>query len=99
MADFPTGFCFYGGVRICSEVSFVTETLYFRRQPFQLSVISYQLSDASFQFTDYCLLITELGMVRSGGINRLNPYLAKNLIDEFVLVQKQLTKIAKCLSL
>ena len=64
-----------------------------------LSVISYQLSDASFQFTDYCLLITELGMVRSGGINRLNPYLAKNLIDEFVLVQKQLTKIAKCLSL
>ena len=73
------------------------------RQPvkysYQLSVISYQLSDASFQFTDYCLLITELGMGRSGGINRLNPYLAKNLIDEFVLVQKQLTKIAKCLSL
>ena len=40
-----------------------------------------------------------LGMVRQGGINRLNPYLAKDLNDQLALDQKQLTKIAKCLSL
>ncbi len=29
-----------------------------------------------------------LGMVRQGGINRLNPYLARDLIDQFALDQK-----------
>ena len=29
------------------------------RSHYQLSVISYQLSDVSFHFTHYCLLITE----------------------------------------
>ncbi|MDY7050583.1 MAG: hypothetical protein RPG89_18735, partial [Microcystis panniformis WG22] len=46
------------------------------------------LSDASFQDSSL------LGIVRSGGINRLNPYLARDLIDEFVREGKQLTKIA-----
>ena len=40
-----------------------------------------------------------LGMVRQGGINRLNPYLAKDLTDQLALDQKQLTKIVQCLSL
>ena len=40
-----------------------------------------------------------LGMVRQGGINRLNPYLVRDLIDQFALDKKQLTKIAKCLSI
>ncbi len=40
-----------------------------------------------------------LVMVREGSTNRLNLYLARDLIDQFALDQKQLTKIAKCLSL
>jgi hypothetical protein len=34
-----------------------------------------------------------LGMIRSGGINRLNPYPARDLIDSLVLDRKQLGKI------
>ncbi|NCQ96815.1 MAG: type II toxin-antitoxin system VapC family toxin [Microcystis aeruginosa W11-03] len=42
--------------------------------------------------------IVDLGESPEEIIKRLNPSLARDLIDEFALDQKQLTKIAKCLS-
>ena len=40
-----------------------------------------------------------LAMVRSEGINQLNPNLARDIIDQFALDQKQLKQIAKCFSI